>query len=130
MNSRDQEKLLKEILPREDVADFREASLERGLVCLRRQRQRRYMTRAILVAVAVCGLWLGLVLKPRSTEHVSNTPPPPRTATAPANSSHVTFISDEELLAMFPKQPVALIGKPGQQRLVFLNKTDKDRAPF
>src|SRR5262249_823103 len=37
MNSGDREKLLKEILPREDLADFRQTSLEHSLSRLRQQ---------------------------------------------------------------------------------------------
>ncbi|HHY86181.1 MAG TPA: hypothetical protein GYA07_11730 [Verrucomicrobia bacterium] len=36
------------------------------------------------------------------------------------------FINDDELLALFPNRPVALIGEPGKQRLVFL---DRQNAP-
>jgi len=38
----------------------------------------------------------------------------------------VQFINDDELLALFPNRPVALIGEPGKQRLVFL---DRQNAP-
>jgi hypothetical protein len=37
----------------------------------------------------------------------------------------VKLINDDELLALFPDRPVALIGKPGQQQLVFLDKPTK-----
>jgi hypothetical protein len=33
----------------------------------------------------------------------------------------VRFISDDELLSLFPGRPVALIGAPGQQQFVFLD---------
>jgi hypothetical protein len=38
----------------------------------------------------------------------------------------VKFISDDELLAMFPQGSVALIGKPGQQRLVSLGEPERN----
>jgi hypothetical protein len=34
----------------------------------------------------------------------------------------VKFINDEELLALFPGRPLALVGKPGEQQLVFLDQ--------
>lgn len=130
MNSRDQEKLLKEILPRDDLADFRESSLECGLASLRRQRQRRYVLRGSVVAALVCALSVGILLKSRAPvpSRVANSQPSP--VSASLSSSHVKFISDEELLALFKNQPVALIGKPGQQRLVLLDKVKTDHAPF
>lgn len=33
----------------------------------------------------------------------------------------IRFINDEELFALFPDRPMALIGEPGQQQLVFLD---------
>ena len=41
----------------------------------------------------------------------------------PADTVKVKFITDEELLALFPDRPVALIGRPGHQQLVFLDKS-------
>jgi hypothetical protein len=40
----------------------------------------------------------------------------------------VDFINDDELLALVTNQPVALVGKPGAQRLVFLGKSENDSA--
>ena len=129
MNSRDQEKLLKEILPTDDVAKFREASLGRGLACLRRERRRRYLLRGGTVAAITCVLFVGILLKSRAP--VPNPVANSQLSPAPAPSaSHVQFISDEELLALFKNQPVALIGKPGQQRLVLLDKAKAEHAPF
>jgi hypothetical protein len=36
--------------------------------------------------------------------------------------STVEFISDEELLSLFPNQPLALVGPEGRQQLVFLDQ--------
>jgi hypothetical protein len=41
-----------------------------------------------------------------------------------AGFSPVKLITDDELLALFPDRPVALIGKPGQQQLVFLDELE------
>jgi len=32
------------------------------------------------------------------------------------------YISDEELFKLFPGRSIALIGKPGEQELIFLDK--------
>jgi len=61
MNHRDHEKLLKEILPPEDMADYRKSSLEYGLAGLRRERRRRHIVRFSAVAVVLLGLSLGIL---------------------------------------------------------------------
>jgi hypothetical protein len=43
---------------------------------------------------------------------------PPRVAANVAQPNEVESINDEQLLALFPNRPVALIGPPGDQRLV------------
>jgi hypothetical protein len=41
---------------------------------------------------------------------------------ATLNVPPLKFITDEQLLALFPGRPLALIGKPGQQQLLFLGQ--------
>jgi hypothetical protein len=132
MNSRDHKKLLKEILPPEDMADFRGASLERALAGLRRERRRRRMARFGAAFVVLAGLYAGILFHSRDQHQNGNlvTQVAPRPASPVLASSHVEFIGDEELLAVFTNQPVALIGQPGQQRLVFLGKSDNPPARF
>lgn len=130
MKPSEQEKLLKELLPNEGLADFRKASLERGLASMRQHRRQRALLRGGALAVVAGLLVFGLRLRHPNQNHntVAAIPSP-----APAPSvEHVKFISDDELLAMFPQGSVALVGKPGQQRLVFLDKTadEKPQAPF
>lgn len=133
MNPQDQEKLLNEILPPDDPADFRQASLERSLIGLRRERRRRHVVRVSAVAVALICISLGIVLNSRTTKQnqAAQIQPPP-TAASPALASHVEFINDDQLLALITNRPVALVGKPGEQRLVFLGKSENDSAkhPF
>jgi len=134
MNHRDQEKLLKEILPPEDMADYRKSSLDHGLAGLRRERRRRHVTRISAVAVVLLGLSLGILFSSRNPappEHVTAQTSPPSAPSSLA-ASHVDFINDDQLLAFFTNQPVALIGKPGEQRLVFLGKSqdDAEQHPF
>ena len=124
MNSHDREKLLKEILPPGDPADFRQASLERGLAGLRRERRRRQIVRSSVIALAFICVSLGIVLKWRNTGQNQNAKMQlPPVATSPVLAAHVDFINDDQLLALFTNQPVALVGKPGEQRLVFLGRS-------
>jgi hypothetical protein len=48
----------------------------------------------------------------------------PSTRVAPDNpgSGEVDRLTDDELLALFPNRPVALIGPAGRQKLVFLDQ--------
>src|SRR5882724_682106 len=124
MKPSEQEKLLKEILPEEDLRDFQQASLEHGLTFLRQRRRRGYLLRASALATVLSLVTLGLLLKPHRAPQPDNSTAqlPPAPQSAPVAASPVKFISDDELLALFPNRQVALIGKPGQQRLVFLDK--------
>jgi hypothetical protein len=134
MNHRDHEKLLHEILPPEQSIDFRKASLEIGLAGLRRERRRRSILRFCGGSAALLGLVGGLFLSLRHQEphEVRSTQSPPPAASVAVSSSHVEFITDDQLLAYYTNQPVALIGKPGEQRLVFLSETDENTSqqPF
>jgi hypothetical protein len=130
MNPSDREKLLKEILSSEDVSDFRQNSLARGLAGLRRERRRRQLVRFSSAAAVLICLVVGILLKsanPVRNEHASvqrSAQPAP----ASLADSHVDFISDDQLLAFFTNQPVALVGKPGDQHLVFLGESENDSA--
>jgi hypothetical protein len=112
MKRSDQDRLLREILEEGEAADFRAASLARGVDFLRRRKRRNGIAQACSVCV------LALHLAPR--------PAGPRLAvvTAPvtqADTSKVKIINDEELFALFPNRPMALIGPPGRQQLIFLD---------
>lgn len=125
MNAHDQEKLLKEILPPNGLADFRQASLAYGLAGLRREQRRRHTVRLAAAAAVVLCISFGLAVKLRKTGANQNVQIHPALATASAIvASHVEFINDDQLLALFTNQPVALVGKPGDQRLVFLGKSE------
>ncbi len=129
MNSHDQEKLLKGILPPDDAAEFRQASLECGLAGLRRERRRHHLVKLSVAAAIFIGLSLGVVLNFRNAHPNQNAQIQPAVAaTSPALAAHVDFINDEQLLALVTNKPVALIGKPGDQHLVYLGKSEDDSA--
>ena len=147
MKRSEQDQLLKEILAGDDLSDFRQASLEQGLMAIRRQRQRRRIVRACALVCLPLLLALGILIRlapwdksaqdgaqsqknyptgqaPESpTGRIASANPPVTAIPAPrAGRGAVKFITDEELFALFPNRPLALIGKPGQQQLVFLDQ--------
>ncbi len=136
MNRSEQDRLLGEILAGDEVAGFRQASLERGLTALRR-RQRQRALRTGVLALTPLFVALGFLL---SRPHGGNLPggtstgaPPVLAAAATIAASPVKFITDDELIALFPGRAVALIGKPGHQQFLFLDElppeTNGDSEP-
>ncbi|HEX4263675.1 MAG TPA: hypothetical protein VH597_04995 [Verrucomicrobiae bacterium] len=130
MKPQEHQRLLKAILAEEDAGNFQQTSLEHGLTFLRQQRRRRYLARSDALVAVLCLVILELVKWNHSARRdgfgpqLSSTRHP-----VPALPNQVKFISDDELLALFPGRPVALIGKPGRQQLVFLDQTQSTSAP-
>jgi hypothetical protein len=126
MKHLEHDRLLKEIVTGDELADFREASLQQALTAIRRQRRRQRSLRLGGLAAVPVVVALAIVF--------SRSPQPPLREIAASNASPVAvssvqprtppvkLINDDELLALFPDRPVALIGKPGQQRLIFLDQ--------
>lgn len=121
--------LLNELLCGDEAEPCRAASLNQMLASARRrQRQRRTRRTAVLAALpALLGLaWFASHRPAPETGLVAPVHPSSRAATthvaqAAATSSEtapVRFISDDELLSLFPGRAVALIGTPGHQTLV------------
>jgi hypothetical protein len=126
MNRSDQDRLVDEILQTDELADLRQASLEKGLSALHQRQLRRRALRIcamgagpVILALAAL-VWIRVTFlgkpNPGSASPVVSVP------AAPAKADPIKFIDDEQLLALFPDRPVALIGKPGQQELVFLDE--------
>jgi hypothetical protein len=117
--------LLKEVLTDERLTSLRQFSLDEGLAAMRRARRHRRVARVGALALAPALLWLALTQTQRERGRESASLPLAATqsasvAAAPVNSG-VELISDEQLFALFPGRSMALIGKPGQQQLVFLD---------
>jgi hypothetical protein len=129
MKHPEHDRLLNDIVTGEELADFREASLQHALAAIRRQRRRQRSLRlGALVAVPIL-VALGIVIsrspkRPLRDITVSNASPV-AVSSVQGRPAAVKLINDDELLALFPDRPVALIGKPGQQQLVFLDKPAK-----
>ena len=117
--------LLRDLLSGDELAEFRRASLELGLKAMAARRTRRQVLRAcagcsLLLALAGVVLWPWLPAHWTGRKSVAQIP---EVAGAPASagSGSVKFISDDELMALFPDRAVALVGKPGHQQFVFLD---------
>lgn len=98
MKRSEQDQLLKEILAGDELSDFRQASLEQGLVAIRRQRRRRRVGRACALASLPFLLVLGIYIRrpPESPTGRIASADPPVTAppTARAGKSDIKFIND------------------------------------
>lgn len=126
--------LLKEILAGDELADFRQASLEQGLSAIRRQQRRRRHILRLSALLLLPLLFTFAILSRRAPEvsshHLSSSNTIGATIPAlPADGRDAKFITDEELFALFPNRPLALVGKPGRQQLVFLDQATKSRHP-
>jgi len=76
----------------------------------------------LLVPLALLQIKLSKLSQPTIANELSHTD-------IPANAQHKTkFISDEELFSLFPGKSIALIGKPGEQQLVFLQSADSSEV--
>ena len=124
MDRSDQDRLLKEILAGDELAGFRQESLESGLTQLRKLRQRRRALRiCVLALMPLLAFAVGRFLLPSKPSNASKEAP------ALAGSRSVELINDDQLLALFPNRSVALIGSPGHQQLVFLDQIADGRVP-
>jgi hypothetical protein len=107
--------LLRDVL---DAGQQRDAVLLAGGKILRRKRHLRIATHSLAIAGVVA---LAIIsLHPRHPSH-----PTPVIAQAPA--SKVQYITDDELLALFPDTPVALGTVNGKKTLIFPRPGDEAR---
>lgn len=127
MKHLDKDPLLNELLTGSEVNGFREASLEQGLAALRNVKRRRRFIRggsaAGLTLVAVLLLLLSGWLPQEPSPALVATDSPRASAPKPVvEPFSVETIDDAELFALFPDRPLALVGSPGNQRLIFLDE--------
>ncbi len=116
MTEEEKKQLLDAILADDDVAQLRAVTLNRGLAELGRRRRRDAAARISLIALPVAVLAILLLHSPHSVRE-SEPPGKPVALAAP-----VKRITAEQLLALFPNRPVALVGEPGHKQLVFLDE--------
>jgi hypothetical protein len=127
----DHDSLLRDVLSEGPAASgLQEESLGHLLAAARRRRVKVRVIRAgsalALAAVVLFALSFSLTSDRHGSRGVaaSGTAAPsvsPRSTTA-ETTSPVRRISDEELFALFPGRQMAIIGPPGDQRLIFLDK--------
>lgn len=126
----------------DDVAPdgFRDALLHQTVThAHRRRRNRRLFAGAATIGAVAAALLL--VSQRNDSGHLASISPPtaPRdhetqgrkAVSAPDSTqgnvvpgTHIRLVNDEELAALFPGRPLALIGPPGEQQLVFLDQTE------
>ena len=124
MNKNETDQLLNELLAGDELDAFRCASLEESLALIRgRNVRRQRIRRAALVALLV--LVPAILLKDLMPRKRTETTP---VVSSPVSKEEVEIISDEQLFALFPNRPLALVGKPGQQQLVFLDKLNPPKS--
>jgi hypothetical protein len=126
--------LLNELLSDDQLDDLRGATLEQGLRLVRRRRRLRRVARTsgwigilVALAIAIPTLFWSQPASDHATQttdsegvilaHAAVEPPVESDA-----DTGVRFLTDEQLLALFPGRPVALIGPAGDQQLVFLDE--------
>jgi hypothetical protein len=132
MKRHKQDQLLNELLAGEEVSDFRRLSLARTLEAIQRRNRRGRALRAgglaalpVLLATALVLVRLQHSAGPESVRPLA----PTDVAPASTQSASVKAITDEELFALYPNRPMALIGPPGHQRLVFLDQPAPKGSP-
>ena len=124
MTPQEKHQLISELISGEELSDFRRASLQQGIASIRHRRERRQAIHAALVCLPFL-LIAAVVLHYFSREHSARDPgrQPVRASVAvePGPNLKTEFIDDEELFRLFPGRAMALIGKPGEQELLFLD---------
>jgi len=122
----EQDRLLSELLGGEAISGCRRASLEQGLALIRRRRRARRVGRWCVVALLPLAFGAGIFLSRPSRPDAG--PVSVAQSHAPgvsgqtATGGSVQIIDDEQLLALFAGRPLALVGQPGHQQLLFLDQ--------
>lgn len=142
MNSDPKDTLLKELLSGRELEELRASTLNHGLDLARRRRRYRRATRMSGLAAFVFAAVVLVSMLVRTTPTVDprimvdhpGTAATDLAATAPPVPSRelpgLRRLTDDQLLALFPGRPVALIGPPGDQKLVFLDQPTPTISPL
>ncbi|HXP58972.1 MAG TPA: hypothetical protein VN829_00705 [Dongiaceae bacterium] len=128
MKRHEADRLLSELLAGDALSDFRRSSLEEGLALIRRRRRARRAGRWCVLALLPLAFGAGVLLSwPARVRPVSVADShAARVPGQSAGAGSVRIINDEELMALFAGRPLALVGRPGHQQLLFL---DQPAAP-
>ncbi len=103
--------------------ELRAATLERTLTAARGHRRWRRTVRGA-GAVAACAILATIILRESAptVPSIATNNPQPASSTQTIPGTDIRLMSDDELLAMFPGRPVALLGPPEDRRFVFLDE--------
>ena len=130
MKRHEADRLLSELLAGDALSGFRRASLEEGLALIRRRRRARRAGRWCVLALLPLAFGAGVLwswparVRPVSAARSHAPGVPGQTA----STGSVRIINDEELMALFAGRPLALVGRPGHQQLLFLDQPAAGRA--
>lgn len=130
MKNNDSDRLLNQVLADQGWESFRHTSLELGLAAMRRRRRcRRAAQIGVLAGLLLLGTLVAVFTSERSPSRMTRLPASSR-GLASGDKHGVKMITDEELFALFPDRPMALVGKPGHQQLVFLDEASPVQVPL
>src|SRR5437660_11202518 len=118
----DEEKFISELLG--DDGELSRANLEHGRAAMRRKRARRTVWRVVsVIAPIIVVLAASLFEYRRGTQQsrTSGNVLAPHGPEVIAGTS-IRVLSDAELLEFFKDRPVALVGRPGNQRLILFDE--------
>jgi hypothetical protein len=124
MTDQDKSQLLEEILGDDALNQLRQGSLSRGLKEMRRRRQRAVAARVSMMALPALLLAFAVFYPQAQRPHQA--PAPIAMSRASKAASRVEYINTEQLFALFPNRPMALVGKPGHQQVLFLDEHPAD----
>jgi hypothetical protein len=127
MTDEDKNQLLEGILGDDELNQLRQASLSRGLKEMRRRRGRAVIARVSMIVLPALLLAV-MVFYPR-VQRPYQAPAPIAMSVTPHAASKVEYINKEQLFALFPNRPMALIGKPGHQQVIFLDEHPANSQP-
>lgn len=120
------DELWSDLLSENAPAAFREASLDRTLAAVRRHQRRRRLCGLAAITAAPCFLLLGVILwQAHETLRSTASSGPIAQATGVVPGTHIQVITDEELFAMFPDRPAALLGSANDRHFVLLDEVPK-----
>ena len=133
MKRHEQDQLLSELLAGDAVSEFRRSSLEEGLAMIRRRQRARRAGRwgvlALLPLAFGAGIFWSWPSDPRVRQVSVADSHAARVPGQSAGAGSVRIINDEELMALFAGRPLALVGRPGHQQLLFLDQPAAGPVP-
>jgi hypothetical protein len=111
--------LIHDLLDDQEWKTQREATLVAGGRLLRRRRWKRLVTR--MVIVAGIGIIAAIAIRTMTV------PQPPTVVAKSEPTPKMHYLTDDELLALFPNTPVGLATVGGKKVLIFPRPGDEER---